>query len=292
MNFLKALFGGEEPNPEEEKKDAERKRFDLMKYDGVKAMKIGQWDYAVRCFEEALSMKEDLEVRDYLSHVLVRLDRMDEAIAQMNVLVEAEPENADLLLQAAHVYFMKEDYDGMAQMVEKVIALEPASAKAYYLYAQGTLKQGDLINGIARLTKAIALDEEMGDARLLRAQTLLQMGDVNGAAEDSQWLMEHVGEQEDVLLLAARVAHVQGNDDEAIHIYNKVVETNPFVVEAYAERGKICYDRGDKQQAEADMQKVLELNPQQMADVSGDYSAEGVEHKMKQAYSNLNPFGL
>jgi len=37
---------------------------------------------------------------------------------------------------------------------------------------------------------------------------------------------------------------------------------------------------------------VLELEPQGLANVSGDYSAEGVEHQTKQAYSNLNPFGL
>jgi len=40
------------------------------------------------------------------------------------------------------------------------------------------------------------------------------------------------------------------------------------------------------------MRQVLELNPQETADVSGDYSAEGIEHKVKQAYSNLNPFGI
>jgi tetratricopeptide (TPR) repeat protein len=159
-------------------------------------------------------------------------------------------------------------------------------------YAQAALGQGDLINAIARLTKAVALDAELADARLLRALTLLKMGDVNGAGEDSDWLMAHVGDHEDVLMLAARVAHARGNDDEAIHIYNKVTDLNPFYVEAYAERGKICFERGDKQQAEADMQKVLELNPQQMADVSGDYSAEGVEQKTKQAYSMMNPFGL
>ena len=40
------------------------------------------------------------------------------------------------------------------------------------------------------------------------------------------------------------------------------------------------------------MEKVLELNPNEMADVSGDYSAEGIEQQVKQAYSNLNPFGI
>jgi len=292
MNFLKALFGSSDTSAEDVEKESEKKQFDLMKYDGVRAMKMGQFDYAVRCFEEALKVQDDLEIHDYLSRAFVRMDRLNEAVEQLQLLARAEPENAGIQLQLAHVCYMNEDYAAMAEAAEQAIALDGTLAQGYLLYAQAALGQGDLINGIARLTKAIALDETLADARLLRAQTLLKMGDVTGAAEDSEWLTANVGDHEDVLMLAARVAHAAGNDDQALLIYNKVVELNPFMLEAYAERGKICYERGDKQQAEADMQKVLELNPQQLADVSGDYSAEGVEHRVRQAYSNLNPLGL
>jgi len=67
---------------------------------------------------------------------------------------------------------------------------------------------------------------------------------------------------------------------------------NPFSIEAYRERGQLKFDSGDKAGAEADMQKVLELNPNQLANVSGDYSAEGIEHHVRQAYSAINPLGL
>ncbi len=292
MGFLKLLFGGSEGTPEEEKEQAERKQFDLMKYDGVKAMKMGQWDYAVRCFVEALKVQDDIEVHDYLSRAYVHLDRLDDSLKELHLLTSAEPNNVLLWLQVAHVYYMLENYEGMSDAAQHAIDVDADSAQAYLLLAQAALGQNDMINGIARLTKAITLDEGLAEARLLRAQTLLKMGDVTSADEDSQWLTKHVGEQEDVLLLAARVAHAKGDDELSVNIYNKVIEVNPFLVEAYAERGKICYDRGDYQQAKDDMAKVLELNPQQMADVSGDYSAEGVEHQMKQAYSNLNPFGI
>jgi tetratricopeptide (TPR) repeat protein len=163
---------------------------------------------------------------------------------------------------------------------------------ANYQMAQAVLGKDDMINGIARLTKAIALNEQLGDARLLRARILLKMGDTNGAQEDVDWLLTHADDNEDVLLMAARVAHAKGEDDEALNIYNKVTDLNPFQLDAYRERGKIRFDRGDKQGAEEDMQKLLELNPNEMADVSGDYSAEGVEQAVKQAYSNMNPFGI
>ena len=132
----------------------------------------------------------------------------------------------------------------------------------------------------------------LSDARLLRAKTLLKMSDVKGASEDVVWLLEHTEADEDVLLMAARVAHLSGKDDTALDIYNKVIDLNPFQMDAYRERGQIRYEQGDKKGAEEDMQKLLEMNPNELADVSGDYSAEGVEQAMKRVYSAINPFGL
>lgn len=292
MNLFKALFGNSELTPEEEKKNADERQFDLMKYDGVKAMKIGRFDYAVKCFEEALQVHDDLEVHDYLSRALVQTGEYGQAMEQLELLMKAEPDNLALPLQAAQVAFMMEDFELMQECCERSLAIHADNAHAHFAYAKACFGKGDPVSGIARLTKCIALDENFGDAYLLRGQTLLRMGDVKGAEADVQWLMEHAGGHEDVLLLAARVERAKGHADEAIHIYNKVNEVNPFQIDAYRERGQLRFEKGDKLGAQEDMQKVLELNPSEMADVSGDYSAEGIEHKVKQAYSMLNPFGL
>ena len=292
MGFWKSFFGGEEQNPEEEKKDAEAKQFDLMKYDGVKAMRIGQFEYAEKCFREALKVHDDLEIHDYLSQTLMHLNRLQESLEELLLISREQPDNSSVMMQAAHVAYMLEDYAQMHSLAEQTQALDPENATAYYQMAQADLGQGDLVNGIAQLTKAIVLNENHGDARLLRAKTLLMMGDLDGAEQDVNWLMEHTEAEEDVLLTAARIAHAKGNDDDALNIYSKVVDVNPFQIDAYRERGQIKFDRGDKGGAQEDMQKVLELNPNETADVNGDYSAEGVEQQVKRAYSNMNPFGI
>jgi tetratricopeptide (TPR) repeat protein len=292
MGFWKSFFGGEEQNPEEVKKDAEAKQFDLMKYDGVKAMRIGQFEYAEKCFREALKVHDDLEIHDYLSQTLMHLNRLQESLEELLLISREQPDNSSVMIQAAHVAYMLEDYAQMHSLAEQARALDPENATAYYQMAQADLGQGDLVNGIAQLTKAIVLNENHGDARLLRAKTLLMMGDLDGAEQDVNWLMEHTEAEEEVLLTAARIAHAKGNDDDALNIYNKVVDVNPFQIDAYRERGQIKFDRGDKGGAQEDMQKVLELNPNETADVNGDYSAEGVEQQVKRAYSNMNPFGI
>ena len=118
------------------------------------------------------------------------------------------------------------------------------------------------------------------------------MGDADGADEDAKFLLEKTTDNEDILMLKARIEHKRGNSDEAISYYNKVVDVNPFLLDAFKERGAVKMEKGDKNGAAEDMQQVLELDPKQTADVSGEYSAEGVEEKTRQAYKNINPFGI
>ncbi len=292
MGFFSTLFGGRQLSPEEEKQEQEAKKFDLLKYDGVKAMKMGQADYAVRCFTEALKVHDDLEVHDYLSQVLLRQGNLDAAMNELRTLGDAEPENAQIQIRMAQVAYMQEDYATMETVCQQATTLEPENAEPYFLYAEALKGQQNPVGAIAMLTKAISLKEDYAEAYLLRGQTLLVMGDAASAETDADWLLEHVGDHEDVLLLKARVEAAKGQAQEAIRVYDKVIEVNPFQIDAFRERGRLRLDLGDKAGAEQDMQTVLELDPQQMADVSGEYSAEGIEQRVKQAYSAVNPLGL
>ena len=80
------------------------------------------------------------------------------------------------------------------------------------LEAKASIGQGNLINAIVTLTKAIALNPDYSDAYLLRSQTLLRMGDRKSAREDMEKLISTYPQNEDVLMLKARIeigrAHV------------------------------------------------------------------------------------
>ena len=292
MNFFKALFGGSEETPEQKQQADEARKFDMFKYDGVKAAKMGQHDFAVKCYREALKIREDLEVRDYLAQALVRTGELSEAYEQLEKLAEAEPENQAIFIQMAQVAHMMENYTAMAQACERALLIDNQNAQVHYLYAQASAGQDDMINTIAMLTKVITLKDDMADAYLLRGQTLLKMGDISGADEDCTHLMADYSSNEDVLMLKARIERAKGDADAAIEAYGKVLDANPFCIDAFKERGAVKYGKGDMAGAQEDAQRALELEPKDMEAVSGDYSAEGIEHKVKQAYSNINPLGL
>ena len=66
MGFLKTLFGGREESPEEKAEKRREREFDVLKYDGVRARKMGEVKYAIRCFREALALRNDTETASYL----------------------------------------------------------------------------------------------------------------------------------------------------------------------------------------------------------------------------------
>lgn len=61
-NFFTSLFSSSKPaEATEDKAKNEQKNFDILKYDGVRAQKMGKLVYAIKCFTEALNIQEDFE---------------------------------------------------------------------------------------------------------------------------------------------------------------------------------------------------------------------------------------
>ena len=96
MGFLKSLFSGKVETPEEQQKEDLSKSFDVLKYDGVRALRSGELSYAIQCFEHALELQEDLETRDYLSQAYIQSDNLPQACEQLQKLADAQPENVQV----------------------------------------------------------------------------------------------------------------------------------------------------------------------------------------------------
>ena len=259
MNFLKALFGGKEENSEETRQADEQKNFDILKYDGVKALKTGQWQQAIRCLNHALNIREDLECRDYLSQALLQNNELTASYEQLQKLQEAEPENQGILLRMAQVAFLMEDYGAMASSCEKALLISQDNPEIYYLYGRACIGQGDIINSLVMYTKAIYINENYADAYLMRANVLLEKGEVEDADKDSEWLMERAPEVEDVLLLKAKVEIAKGELANALSFYNKVIEQNPFSIDGYRGRAELKQKTGDQQGSEEDLARLQEI---------------------------------
>lgn len=71
-----------------------------------------------------------------------------------------------------------------------------------------------------------------------------------------------------VAVLSQRIAELEKN----------AVADKAELSECLQKRGGLLMAMGDKQGAEADMKRYLELNPEKVGELSGEFKAEGREH--------------
>ena len=284
MNFFRKLFGvspEDKEQTQEEIQAREKKNFDILKYDGVKALKMQQLDYAIDCFQHALDLKEDLEIHDYMSQVYMALGRLPEAYQQLQKLADAQPDNIDIFIRMAHVAYMMEDYVIMGTACEKALLIDKDSPDALYLYAKSCLGTDDVTNAVAMLTRAILVKADYADAYLLRGEVLLKEGKLDEADEDAKHLLEEYPDNEDILMLKAKIEKERGNVSAAIEYLNKAIDSNPFRQEAYRFRGELRQQTGDETSGQADLDYAAELAEQQK-----DGQQENIEQKTKEQYAN------
>lgn len=305
-NFFKSFFSGKADTPEEEKKKTARKNFEIFKYDGLRAQRMGRPDYAVKCFTEALAIEEDFETLGYLSQLYIQMGELDKARDLLNRMVELEPELVSTYLALANVCYMQEDYKDMSAAAQKAIAIEEGNAAAHYLLGKATQGMNDGIMTIAHLTKAIALKEDFMEARLLRGEALLNMRQHKEAMEDIEAILAQNPDDEAALLLRGKVEEAIGKAEEAeadyrhvtdmnpfneqaylylgqlfitqkklpeaISLFDEAIELNPNFAAAYHERGRAKLLNGDKEGSIEDMKKSLELNPQEGDALNGQFN--------------------
>ena len=299
MGIFSSLFGGS-------KKTEEEKNFDILKYDGIRAMRIGKLTYALKCFEEATAIQEDLETMNHQANCYIRVNRMDDARTLMNRMTELAPDKPSVFQSLASLCYMQEDYRGMNDACQKALALNDQDPTAYFLAAKAALGMSNGIQTIAMLTKAIMLNEEFTEAYQMRAEVLWQMRQAKDANEDIEKLLSMNPEDESALLLKGEILAVSGEEEQALELIDQVLALNPFnekayilkgsyflakkeydkaiavydealeiqpsFAQAYHERGRVKLAKGDKQGSMEDMKRAIELAPEQGAHISGEYN--------------------
>lgn len=305
MGFLKSLFSGKTEDPETEKQKNDQKSFEIFKYDGMRAQRMGRPDYAIKCFKEALSLQEDFETMSYLAQIYVQTSDLDQARSLLEQMITLEPEHIDSYLSLANVCFLQEDYQTMEKVTNKAIEIEEGNATAHYLLGKAYQGLDDWLMSIAELTRAILLKDDFSEARLLRAETLIKLEQYEEATEDIEAILSQKPEEESALILRGKVKEATGKAEEAekdyryitelnpfneqaflalgqlyinakkmteaIEIFDEAIDLNPNFAQAYHERGKAKLLNGDKEGSIEDMKKGLELSPKEAQSISGEY---------------------
>lgn len=305
MGFFTSFFSSKPTDPEEEKQKNIQKNFEIFKYDGMRAQRMGRTDYAIKCFTEALALQEDFETMGYLAQVRIQCSELDEARKLLERMAQAEPAHTATYLTLANVCYMQEDYAAMAEAAQKAIAIEEGNAMAHYLLGKADNGQANDLMCIAHLTKAIVLKDDFTEARLLRAEALTKMRQYKEAMEDIDAILAQDPDEESAILLRGKIKEATGTEaeaeadylhitelnpfneqaflylgqlyiaqqklPEAIALFDEAIELNPDFAQAYHERGRAKLLNGDEAGSMEDMKRSLELNPKEIHSLNGQY---------------------
>lgn len=304
MGIFKSLFGSAK-NEETKQAKTEEKNFELLKYDGIRAQRLGKLTYAIKCWEEATVLKEEEDTLQLLAAAYTQANRLEEAEERWKSLIQIAPYKSHYLVSLAQNYYLQESYEAMQESCKQALELDKNDATIYLLSAKAAIGLRKEFEAIAALTRAIALKSDYIAAYQLRAQLLWEMHQVNDAAEDIEMILEIESDNEEALLLKGEILVASGrleeaegcltqllqlnpfnekgylhlgtlfleskNFDRALALFDEAIEINPQVAAFYHERGRVKLHKGDKSGSMADMKRSIELSPKDNNRFDGEH---------------------
>jgi tetratricopeptide (TPR) repeat protein len=261
MGFFKSLFKSKAEDPVTEQEKKLQKEFEILKYDGIRAYRLHRYDYAQKCFEEAIKLQDDYETYGQLAQLLVERGNLQGALGPLLHMAKAEPTIALNFITLANVHFMLENYHEMADNAQLAIHLEPNNPQAYYLKGKAAHAMGVEGEAVSLLTKAIELKADYAEALLLRGQVYLSQGQLEEALQDAEAVISSENEVESGLLLRGAVKEVDNQLEEAEADYQQILEIDPFNQQAFINLGKLYCQQQRYADAISLMDDAIEMSP-------------------------------
>jgi len=141
------------------------------------------YDDAVNAYRE-LSERYPYEIEGhyYLALLLRRMQRYDDALAQIAVLTRLEPENPNLWDLSGGTHLLKGNLHQAVQDFEHLLTLEPGSAEGHKMLGDAYRAEGELSLAASSYSEALRLDSRLDRAAVALAVTEALGGD-RAAAE-------------------------------------------------------------------------------------------------------------
>lgn len=261
MGFLTSLFGSGRQTPEQQRDKQTARDFDVLKYDGVRAQGIRRFDYARKCFEEALRLREDYETLGYLSNLLIATNHAEDAVGLLQRMIGLKSEATDVHNTLANVYYILEDYANMEEVLDASLLIAPDNARTHYVMGKAKRSLGKADEAIAHLTTAIGLQEAFGDALLLRGEIYADKGDHAAALADAEAVLSISDSDESATMLKAHVMSQTDRTAEAEQAYRRVLDINPFNRQAYTDLARLLTAQQRYDDASALLSEAVDLSP-------------------------------
>lgn len=217
----------------------------------------GELESAVRTFRKIVDEidEECLEARLQMAECLIQLERIDEAVAEYTKL-------ADILMRTG-VFDANVNLPFVLKVHRRVAELDPSNTSSREWLAESFAKQGDREQAIAEFDELLAIYQSAENRDKL-VSTLQRIADLfPDVLNYREWLAECYLESEGghekakpELQALLRAAWQQEDFETGVRVAERILELEPFYMEAHVLLGESLLGKGEK---EAALEKMLSV---------------------------------
>lgn len=249
--------------------------------------------------EKALTLLSDL-VRQHPENSRLRLQYarslmhtdLSEAQQQIETLLEASPDDSDLILTLALVQYEQDLWEAAAEQFAKLVDDEQRRSTAHYYLGRIAVQQGDDDRAITHLGQ-VEPGADYLPAMAQLAELFVQQGQLEVAValiRDQRQVTpeDRQGQLEGLYLLEAQLLSQTGHSDDAKSLLNEAIEHLPDATRLLYTRGLLLTQMDDLAGAEADFQRVLAQAPDNAATLNAlGYTLADRTDRIDEAYEYI-----
>ncbi len=238
---------------------------DTLKFDALRALKIGEVDFAIRALRTSLEEIDDPECRLYLAQALQRKPDLAGSMAELTTILEAYPDYPAALYEATKVSNGLDQHSQTIAYAEHALATELETAQQAELHrmkAQAQLALSESEQALATIDQALQLTDEVPLYWLIKVKVLIALERWADALAVTLETAEKFPEEERAYLYEGLITYHEGDKERAERAFRQVVETDPFNVEGYMHLTHLVEELRGEAAAADEMEQALEMIPQ------------------------------
>jgi tetratricopeptide (TPR) repeat protein len=236
--------------------------------DGDDDERGGHYDKAV----ELAPRDKDIRRTRGLFHLLN--DRADTAREDLEAAVEADPEDASLHEALGLALLMDEKLEAAEQAFDRAVKLDPDSSGALLQRARVRALRGARPDAIADLDQAIRIAPDEAVPLVLRARIHQQAGDTDRAQADLERVLKKHPDHPAALELRGLIAAERNDYAAAIGDFRKLVAQKPDDAVLVGQLGMLYLAAKQPRQAIKRFSRAIELDESNFASWRGRSDAE------------------
>lgn len=223
---------------------------------------IGDMESAITDFDKAIDLDNGNPIAfGNRGQAYLRLDKYEQALLDLEKALDLDPHNTFYYHLKGDIYEELNQFDKAIISYTQAIEIDQYDEYSYIYRANLWFKVKNYDNALADVNKYIEMDPIEENGFILRAEIYTELERYLDAEADYRNIIENVNfEYKDAYynLGLLYLKHLK-KYKEAVKCFKKVIDLDPFDLDAYINRGNSYLELGDFDKASSDFKKVISL---------------------------------